>query len=544
MTARQDAPSVDADSNASGAHHPQDVIAGKYLLRRVIGIGGMGTVWAATNLDLDLDVALKVVNKGLCSEETRARLATEARAEAKVQHRGIVRVLDLGVTREGEPFLVMERLQGRSLGDLLSDIGHLDSKDAVRLMLPILEALAYVHERGIVHRDLKPDNVFLAEQCGKIQPKLVDFGIAKLGDVPVNRRHTGRGAVVGSPGYMAPEHARGAEVDHRADLFCAALVLYEAISGRSAFRGANYNELLRAVIEQELDPITKYGKGDAELARILKRALAKQPARRHISCRAFGRELAVWLSGHGETEDITGEPLQHWLEVKDTLDVAATTSLELVRTARGRIASKAGTGLASLRGVSLSTAGFGRKPGTPRRLAFVALAVSGFVGGFAATTALGFVPRPAPQRPDALVVPAAPRSAQADEGPQRPSAPIVTPVERPPQQDERLERTTRPHYETPRLRARPDDAPTSRQIGNGTRARPDRVVAELEPSDIFPIPKPPPSFGDLDAEPSSPPPAASTKEPPKSALTLPADPPPSLETHPPSDRDDLKDPYQ
>jgi serine/threonine-protein kinase len=557
MTPRQDAPSDDAAADASGEHQPQDVIAGKYLLRRVLGIGGMGTVWAATNLDLDLDVAIKLVNKSLCSDETRARLATEARAEAKVQHRGIVRVLDLGVTSEGEPFLVMERLQGRSLGDLLDEIGHLDSKDAVRLLLPILDALAYVHDRGIVHRDLKPDNVFLAEQCGKIQPKLVDFGIAKLGDVPVNRRHTGRGAVVGSPGYMAPEHARGAEVDHRADIFCASLVLYEAISGRSAFRGANYNELLRAVIEQELAPITAYGRGDPVLSRILQRGLAKQPAKRQASCRELGRELAVWLLKQGETEDITGDPLSMWVALPsaDEADTGPVTpALALVRASRSRIA-KPVSGLSSLRGLSISNAGLRPSRSLGRRLAFVALAISGFAGGFAATTALDFVPSRAPAKPETRVASAAPKANQRAEA-QRPVRPIVTPVEAPAKPASKPEPTKVAQNDPPKARSPHDDS--TPHAASTTHDTADRLAPFP-----FPVPKPPPAFssdtpapkpastGDHPSrsEAELPPPLPDASSPPaepeasKPGLSLPPDPPPARRG-PRTPDDDLKDPYQ
>src|ERR1700753_2580855 len=123
MNRHEAAPPQTSGGDEGDGHQPGDIVAGKYLLQRVIGAGGMGTVWAATNVDLDLEVAVKLINNGPDAEEPRARLATEARAEARVQHRGIVRVLDLGVTEQREPFLVMEKLEGRSLGELLCDTG-------------------------------------------------------------------------------------------------------------------------------------------------------------------------------------------------------------------------------------------------------------------------------------------------------------------------------------------------------------------------------------------------------------------------------------
>ncbi|HEX4341075.1 MAG TPA: protein kinase [Polyangiaceae bacterium] len=529
MIARQQEATEHTADEAAGGHKPQDLIAGKYLLRYVIGVGGMGTVWAAMNLDLDLEVALKVVNKGMCSDETRARLATEARAEAKVQHRGIVRVLDLGVTDQGEPFLVMERLEGRSLGELLDQDGHLESRDAVRTMLPVLEALAYAHDRGVVHRDLKPDNIFLSEQCGKIQPKLVDFGIAKLGGVPVNRRHTGRGAVVGSPGYMAPEHARGVDVDHRADIFCASLVLYEAISGRSAFRGDNYNALLRAVIEQELEPITAFGRGDAELSRILTKGLHKNPTRRHATCLELGRELATWLMAQGDTEDVTGEPLTSWWQRTSSSGVRRTTNPNEALPAVSETPRPGRRATASLRGVSISTAGAPPPRRTGRRLAFLALAITAFAGGIAATTAFDLFPGQASR----TTARAATASLTTRQAPMDPGAPIVTPVE--------------PAAATPAPRSVAENVPAT------PAPRANAAPWRAHTTTSFPVPKAPPTFVsleqsrafagngniapthvDLDR-------GAAPVEP--TPLKLPDDPPPPHPGLRASSDPDLKDPY-
>ena len=557
MTSRQDAQAPEqSDDESVGGHRPSDLIAGKYCLRHVLGIGGMGTVWAATNLDLDLDVAVKVINKGLCSDETRARLATEARAEAKVQHRGIVRVLDLGVTDAGEPFLVMERLEGRSLGDLLEEVGHLESVDAVRMMLPVIEALDYAHGRGVIHRDLKPDNIFLAEHCGKTQPKLVDFGIAKLGDVPLDLRHTGRGAVVGSPGYMAPEHARGVDVDHRADIFCASLVLYEAISGVSAFRGSNYNALLRAVIEQDLQPITAHGRGDTELSRILERGLHKNPARRHASCLELGQALATWLMAHGETDDVTGEPLTSWWQRGPSEGVVRTTSSNhrAVRVhtpsrapTNGHRTGRPGTGLKSLRGVSLSTSGFAAVRPPPRRRAFIALAVFGFAGGLAATAAFDLVPWHTSTSSGMSVAAASTATRAVEPGTAVTNAPTVTPVEN------ALEPAHVPETVSGHALA------ATTVTRNTPRAE---SIAMRYRGTTLPTPKAPPSFPAFEeshtSEPAAPPAPATSPAPPvtppapvavahpapaasEPPLMAPPEPPPRASN--PYDTE-LKDPYQ
>jgi serine/threonine-protein kinase len=491
-------------------------------------------------------VALKLVNRGLDSEETRARLATEARAEARVQHRGIVRVLDLGVTDRGEPFLVMERLDGRSLGQLLDECGHLESADAVRIMLPVVEALAAVHERGIVHRDLKPDNIFLSEHGGRIHPKIVDFGIAKLESAPTPRR-TGRGAVVGSPGYMAPEHARGIDVDHRADIFTASLVLYECITGQQAFQGSNYNALLRAVIERKLEPITSFGRGDPALSRILERGLRKDPARRYSSCLELGRALATWLLSQGESEDVTGHALSNWWQQGDSDTARRNThrsspaadalarrspSVSPARSPRSRETGRAGPG--SMHGLSFSTSRMAPARPVRRRLAFVALACSGFVGGFAATTASDFFPWQSPHRAET-------RSARASTQPVTP-APLAT------EASNGVEVTPVSVAAAPATRSAPP-APTA--TATAVSQRPSRPAQVEQPPQFRPVAQKKkqsftiePSTNPFDDLPA-PHPEAPDEPPPRPALTLPPDPPPPGALLPQSTVEaDLKVPYQ
>jgi serine/threonine protein kinase len=410
-------------------YSPGDLIGNKYLLDHVIGSGGMGTVWAATNLDLDLAVALKVVNPGADREEIAARLSMEARAEAKLQHPGIVRVIDLGITDNGEPFLVMELLEGESLAELVERVGRLDACAAVRMILPVVDALRYAHSRNVIHRDLKPDNIFLSRQAGHVQPKIVDFGIAKLGEGTVCRTRTGTGTVVGSPGYMAPEHARGKEVDHRADIFTVCLVLYECITGTAAFDGDSYNALLRAVIEQELPPITWFGFGDAKLSAIITRGLAKDPAKRFASCDELGRALAAWLVANGETEDVTGAPLRgRWLaRAPRTSESGKTPSSPLPAAGRSR------PGAGSEHSVAFPTAALPMRHLIGGKVAFAALVLGGFLVGFGATTSVDgsgwnlFSKKPSPAAAGADV-----SSAPAASAPAREGQPVVRPVEAPP----------------------------------------------------------------------------------------------------------------
>lgn len=157
-----------------------DVIAGKYRLERLLGEGGQAWVWQARNLALDACVALKVLREDGSNALQIRRLLQEARAAARLGHPAIVRVFDLGEAESGDPFLVMELLEGESLADRLVERGRMSPFEAVRVLLPIADALVAAHAKGIVHRDLKPDNVFLAIGSDSFQPKLLDFGIAAV----------------------------------------------------------------------------------------------------------------------------------------------------------------------------------------------------------------------------------------------------------------------------------------------------------------------------------------------------------------------------
>ena len=197
-----------------------DVIAGKYRLEALLGEGGMGTVWRAINLQLEAPVALKLIRNELDRTSLARRLKQEARAAAKLGHPAIVRVFDVGDSDLGDPYIVMELLNGRTLGRLLASEQRLSAVQGVQLLLPVADALMTAHAKGIVHRDLKPDNVFLAYEGEQLQPKLLDFGIAKLADEGGQSLHlTQTGAVLGSPEYMSPEQARGQDnIDHRTDI--------------------------------------------------------------------------------------------------------------------------------------------------------------------------------------------------------------------------------------------------------------------------------------------------------------------------------------
>ncbi len=273
---------------------PGQRVAGKYRLLRVLATGGMGRVWVARNEATGAEVALKVLRRGDAEVDQEARLEErfrqEARLSAMVAHRSIVRVFDL-VEEEGALLLVMELLRGETLHAYVQRLGPRAADEAVAILTPVLGALAHAHDRGLVHRDVSPANVFLAvEPDGHVAPKLVDFGIAKAreGASSAPAVQTITGDVLGTPRYVAPERIRGQDVDGRADLFSAAVVLYEVLTGVSPFAASTASASLAAVLERTVDPDPSI---DPRLWLELRRALAKQPYERH----ATARELATAL---------------------------------------------------------------------------------------------------------------------------------------------------------------------------------------------------------------------------------------------------------
>ncbi len=308
------------------------VIAGKYALARVLGKGGMGAVWLARNSVLDVDVAIKLIRRNAGTAEASSRLLQEARAAAKLGHPSIVRVFDFGETELGDPFIVMEVLDGASLRTVLHDRGRLEADEAVRTLLPVASALVAAHQKGIVHRDLKPDNVVLVADGRKRTPKVVDFGIAKLRVDDVDRHVTQAGTVLGSPDYMSPEQALGKlDVDERVDVWALAVMLYETLTGSRPFDGPNYNALIAAITKDTPPSILDYGAGDEALWALVARGLEKEPDARWSSMAAFGRALAEWAIDKGCTTDVTGTSLEsEWLG-----DGAAPRSLPSASGARG-----------------------------------------------------------------------------------------------------------------------------------------------------------------------------------------------------------------
>jgi len=219
---------------------PGDAI-GDYLVEAVLGRGAMGTVYAAVHPVIERRVAIKVLRPELSArDEIVWRFIHEARAVNRIRHPGIVDVFGYGNTEDDCAYLVMERLEGETLGSELRR-GRLPLARACELLGAIADALAAAHAAGVVHRDLKPDNVFLV---GAGRVKLLDFGLAKLAapDAPIEL--TARGQALGTPAYMAPEQARGIAIDGRADVYSLGALAFEVFTGRPPFPGDNAVEVM------------------------------------------------------------------------------------------------------------------------------------------------------------------------------------------------------------------------------------------------------------------------------------------------------------
>jgi eukaryotic-like serine/threonine-protein kinase len=293
MTSRAES---DADTLAAGARVGQ-VIAEKYRLERLLGRGGMGEVYEARHVVVGRRFALKLLHPHLAQGSSAiARFLREARAAGSLENPHIAAVVDFATTSEGAPFLVMEYLEGRSLGRLLCSEGPLPVPRAVGLLLQICRGLEAAHRAGIVHRDLKPDNLFVVKQHdGSELLKILDFGIAKLVDEP-SAQLTHSGAVLGTAFYMAPEQARGEkQVDFRVDIYALGVIAFELLSAHKPHPGDGYNAILAHILTQPPESLASYRSGLPEgLVELVDAAMAFEPAERPSSAAAWAESLSAF----------------------------------------------------------------------------------------------------------------------------------------------------------------------------------------------------------------------------------------------------------
>ncbi len=232
------------------------VIADRYLVERLLGVGSMGLVYRCRHTVLDKTVALKIIRQDLAQdEETVGRFVTEARSASAIGSKHIVEVLDFGALPDGASYIVMEYLEGLTLGEALDTPNGLSIGDALDIGIQMAEALGAAHAAGVVHRDLKPDNVFLLQSEGGWFVKILDFGIAKI--MQSGQKLTVAGSVIGTPHYMSPEQATGGRTDERTDVYSLGCMLYELACGKVPFDAENPLAVISMQVTDDPPPLRK-----------------------------------------------------------------------------------------------------------------------------------------------------------------------------------------------------------------------------------------------------------------------------------------------
>ncbi|MCB9881003.1 MAG: protein kinase [Planctomycetes bacterium] len=281
-----------ADEDRDRADNP--VRLGDYTLLEKLGSGGMGVVWLAEQKRLARKVALKILHPGLHSTSMSKRFEREASILARLHHRGIAQIYDVGASEDDRPFFAMEFVDGVPLGDHVKQ-ARLDPAACLDLVATIAEAVAHAHRKGIVHRDLKPDNILVAADG---TPKILDFGIARIVDADIQHvtMQTSPGQVLGTVPYMSPEQILGdpSKIDARTDVYALGVTLYELLSGRLPIEVRNHSvaEAARRIVDDEptrLGEITTSLRGDVET--IVQKAIEKDPHRRYASADEFAADI-------------------------------------------------------------------------------------------------------------------------------------------------------------------------------------------------------------------------------------------------------------
>ncbi|HYZ91647.1 MAG TPA: protein kinase [Actinomycetota bacterium] len=333
---------------------PDKTLADRYELLDRVGSGGMGTVWRAHDRVLGRDVAVKLLHEGLAADATFAeRFRHEALAAAKLTHPHIVAVFDTG-EQDGVPFIVMELVSGPSLHSVLTDHGALPVAEVARIGLAVSGALAHAHGRGLIHRDMKPANVLLDEETN--EPKVADFGIAK--GLEDSGGLTRTGGLIGTAAYLSPEQVSGKPATPASDVYAVGCLLYACLTGEAPFGGETPVAIAMQHINEPVVPIQSRRPDVPDaLAKVVHRALEKEPGRRYAGAGDMQRALARTGLGAGPPTDLSAAPT---VQVVGTAAVPARTHTQRIdrpRRARPKPPpSTAGRILAVLSAVLIVTA--------------------------------------------------------------------------------------------------------------------------------------------------------------------------------------------
>jgi serine/threonine-protein kinase len=282
------------------------VLDNKYQLTEFLGKGGMGAVYKGRHVVIGKTVAVKFLLREFAkNKEVVQRFYREAQAAAAIGHGSIIDVMDVGISPDNEPYLVMEYLEGENLGAMLERAGPLSMQAACGVMEPVLLALQAAHQKGIIHRDLKPDNIFLVyRESESPKVKLIDFGISKFSEGLQGEKLTQTGLVMGTPAYMSPEQARGdSDLDHRSDVYSMGVILYEMLTGKLPFSGDNFTAIIINILTADpMPPTEAFSDFPAEAETTLLRSLVKNPDGRYQTSLEFLDALRK-ISGYSERRE-------------------------------------------------------------------------------------------------------------------------------------------------------------------------------------------------------------------------------------------------
>ena len=289
-----------------------DVIEGRYELRREIARGGAGVVFEAYHLFSRRRVAVKVLtSQELYNPDSCERLMREARALTRARHPHVVALLDAGYFGDGQPYLAMDMLEGRTLSGILTSRTRIPVADTIQIGRQLCAAIAQSHARGVWHRDLKPSNIFVAQGSVGVETiKLFDFGIAHLPGEPhavPDRKLTQHGTVLGTPEYMSPEQLQAQpDVDHRAAIYALGITLYECLTGSVPFEGT-YGEVLLKACTQEAPPLSAHAPDVPEkLARLIAKAISRDKNNRFSNVQSLGLALMKACGNEAGTTNLLG----------------------------------------------------------------------------------------------------------------------------------------------------------------------------------------------------------------------------------------------
>lgn len=313
-------PAIDGGQVAAARSPPGagTVLAERYRLVKLVGSGGMGTVWEGEHLALGTPLAVKLINPSLSKDElARGRFLREARAAAALRGPNVVQIFDYGV-HEDTPYIAMELLDGQSLASKLRRAGRLSVRATHALMSDLFRAVGKAHEAGLVHRDLKPDNVFIVEGDEGDVAKVLDFGIAKALDpgAPLEGS-TQEGTMLGTPFYMSPEQLMDSGlVDTRSDIWSLAIIAYECLLGERPFAAESMPSLAVALLAEAPPVPSAQGDVPPGFDAWFFRATQRDPEARFIDTKEMGQALDLVLSGHGEQLELTPETISAPIEAE------------------------------------------------------------------------------------------------------------------------------------------------------------------------------------------------------------------------------------